>query len=639
MLSVRNNMSAMNAGRQFRGNTKISAKETEKLSSGYRINRSADDAVGLAISEKMRRQIRGLTQASANAQDGISMVQSAEGALNEMHAILHRANELAVKSANGTWTEEDRTMIDVELQQLKKEIDTMAGHTVFNEIRLFPDDGLLPGAASRTETYEYVMHYNMADGSYTVDAANDMAKAAQDIGNMSGTAGAVQQAQAAGRAAVNPVPSSGGLATLIATDLIPNAASQIFNAFPSIKNDIGNDTIDIQITVKRIDGTNKILAQAGYRYGSTGRARNLVIEVDSADFTAADANGTGNRVEALQSTIAHEFMHSLMQYTMTDGMSGRHGNKFPTWFTEGTAQLAGGGFPTQWNNTLISLAGQLTSRNDTSQDAAISNYLKRYTPANRPYGHGYLAAAYAGYLANGGGAVTGPNIARGMDKIFADIINGKTFANALRDNTGLTAAQLTGSFKNPSADLIDFVRKLSYDSLGGAGSVITPALNVGGASIIGNGVWNPNPNLPINPIVPPGFGSDDNSFFLQVGADAGQHISFNLYRMDTLALGLGDTNVRTAESAGDAIGEIKKAISCVSQVRSDYGAIQNRLEHTIANLDNIIENTTASESLIRDADIAKEIVSYSNSRILLQAGVSVLSQANQQSNTILALLS
>ena len=623
MLSVRNNMLAMNAGRQFRGNSKISAKQSEKLSSGYKINRSADDAAGLAISEKMRRQIRGLKQASANAQDGISMVQSAEGALNEMHAILHRANELAVKSANGTWTEEDRSMIDVEIQQLKKEIDTMAEHTVFNEMRLFPEDGLIP-ASSAIETYEYVMHYNLTDGSYTIDAANDIAQA--------------QQAQASGRAAVNPIPSSGDLATLIATELIPNAVNQIFSAFPSIKNDIGNDTIDIQITVKKIDGLNKTLAQAGYRYGSTGRARSLYIEVDSADFTAADADGTGNRVEALQSTIAHEFMHSLMQYTMTDGMSGRNGNKFPTWFTEGTAQLAGGGFPTQWNNTLIDLAKQLANRDDTSQDAAINKYLKQYTPANRPYGHGYLAAAYAGYLANGGGAVTGSNIAKGMDKIFADIINGKTFANALRDNTGLTESQLTGLFKNPSADLTEFVRKLSYDSLGGAGSVITPSLNVGGAAIIGNGVWNPNPNLPINPYVPSGFGIGGKCAALQVGAEAGQHIEVNFYRMDTMALGLEDMNVKTIEAAENAIDEIKNAINCVSQVRSDYGAVQNRLEHTIANLDNIVENTTAAESLIRDTDVAKEMVSYSNTKILLQAGQSMLSQANQQPDYILALL-
>lgn len=646
MLSVRHNMLAMNACRQFKNNNKIGARQTEKLSSGYKINRSADDAAGLAISEKMRRQIRGLTQASANAQDGISMVQSAEGALNEMHAILHRANELAVKASNGTWTDEDRALIDVEVQQLKKEIDTMAGHTVFNEIRLFPDDGLMPGAAFAMETYEFTLHYNLADGTYTVSDAGsggtdgNVSGTAQNAGNTGGYVNNTAQAPAAGRAAVNPVPTSNALATMIATDLIPKAAEQIFNAFPSIKNDIGNVTVDIAIQVQKIDGLNKELARAGFTYRPTGKPYNLYIRVDSADFKVADADGTGSRVEALQSTIAHEFMHSLMQYTMTDGMSGRKGSayKFPQWFSEGTAQLAGGGFPTQWNNTLISIANNLKDKDDTSQDGAIRNYLKRYTPAGRPYGHGYLAAAYAGYLANGGGAVTGPGIAAGMDKIFADLINGKTFNAAIKDNTGLTSAQLTGLFSNPSADLVNFVRELSFASKGGAGSVITPSLSVGGASIIGNGVWNPNPGQPGNPIVPPGFGSGERSAALQVGAEAGQHITIDLYRMDAWALGIDAVNVETVEAAQEAIGSIKKAINAVSQVRSDYGAVQNRLEHTISNLNNIIENTTAAESLIRDTDIAKEMVAFSNNRILLQAGQSILSQANQQQNYILSLL-
>lgn len=649
MLSVRNNMLAKNASRQFSVNDKKNTKVVTRLSSGYRINQAADDAAGLAISEKMRRQIRGLTQAAANAQDGISMVQSAEGALNEVHDMLQRANELAVKAANGTWTEEDRELIDTELQQLKNEINTTSKHTVFNEIPLFPESGMLPADASASKTYHYELHLNLKDGSFTVDSldspetANQLSSLSADPANTYQTSQST--APAAARAGVNPVSSGGNLADLIVKDLIPNAAKQIFDAFPSIKNNIGNETMDITITVKRIDGLNKTLAQASFNYykNSNDRAFNLVIQVDSADFTAADADGTGNRVEALQSTIAHEFMHSCMQFTMTDGMSGRKGSaySFPLWFKEGTAQLAGGGFPTQWNNTLIAYAQQLQDGNDTSQDANIQKYLKQYTVAGRPYGHGYLAAAYAGYLANGGGAVTGQNIAAGMDKIFADLMAGKSFNQALQDHTGMTDAQLQSAVNSGNANVVAFVRQLSYASLGGAGSVITPGgLNVGGASIIGNGVWNPNPNLPQNPILPgnSGAGGDSHGVGIQVGSESGQHITINFYRMDTEALGLTDTNVRTVEAASQAIDEIKTAIGYVSAVRSDYGSVQNRLEHTISNLDNIVENTTASESLIRDADIAKEMVEYSINQILLQAGASVLSQANQQSNLLLSLI-
>ena len=130
---VQHNLTAMNSNRMLGLTQSSQAKSTEKLSSGYKINRAADDAAGLAISEKMRRQIRGLTQASSNAQDGISCVQTAEGALNEVHDMLQRMNELAVKASNGTNTSEDRDYIDLEIQQLKSEIDRVSQTTTFNE--------------------------------------------------------------------------------------------------------------------------------------------------------------------------------------------------------------------------------------------------------------------------------------------------------------------------------------------------------------------------------------------------------------------------------------------------------------------------------------------------------------------------
>ena len=133
---VQHNLTAMNSNRMLGVTTSTQAKSTEKLSSGYKINRAADDAAGLSISEKMRRQIRGLTQASANAQDGISCVQTAEGALAEVHDMLQRMNELAVKASNDTMTSVDRGYIDAEVQQLKTEIDRVRSTTTFNEMNL-----------------------------------------------------------------------------------------------------------------------------------------------------------------------------------------------------------------------------------------------------------------------------------------------------------------------------------------------------------------------------------------------------------------------------------------------------------------------------------------------------------------------
>lgn len=139
MLLVQHNLLAQNASRQLNTNVGKNAKTTEKLSSGYRINRAADDAAGLAISEKMRRQIRGLTQATANARDGISYVQTADGAMEEVHSTLQRMNELSIKSLNDTLTESDRAALNAEFDKLRAEIDRINNDTEFNNQKVFEE--------------------------------------------------------------------------------------------------------------------------------------------------------------------------------------------------------------------------------------------------------------------------------------------------------------------------------------------------------------------------------------------------------------------------------------------------------------------------------------------------------------------
>lgn len=619
MLSVKHNLVAGNASRQYGINEEKGAKSTEKLSSGYRINRSADDAAGLSISEKMRRQIRGLSQASTNSQDGISMVQTAEGALNEVHDMLQRANELAVKGANGTFSDLERAMIDDEVQKLKAAIDESGRNTTFNGIHLFPEDGASPKSVSKAaaEVYHYEFTLNLANGTMKATGASLNAAAARAAGNVS--TGSV-------------------LADTIANELVPNAVKQILDSFPALKANVGSDTIDMSLDVSYLDGPNNTLAYAQYGYTSNGRPVSMLLKVDVADFEDADADGTGARAEALESTIAHELMHSVMQYTLTDGMSGRKGDKFPTWFVEGTAQLSGGGFPTGWNETLKYYAGQLTGYTDTTQDSNIKKYLQDYTVDGRPYGHGYLAAAYAGYLANGGtGAVTGAGIAAGMNQIFAEILSGKSFAQALQSKTGYTESGLKQLFASGNQNLVDFVRKLSVAAGNGAGSVVAPSLADGGTNIIGTGA--PAQPFRIDPgKVNVNLDRGGARVSLQVGGESGECLEFQLYQMSAEALGLGDTNTKTQAACGDAIDAVKEAIGYVGGVRSAYGAIQNRLEHTISNLDNIVENTTAAESRIRDTDMADEMVRYSNYQIILQAGQSMMAQANRQTELVMGLL-
>ena len=342
--------------------------------------------------------------------------------------------------------------------------------------------------------------------------------------------------------------------------------------------------------------------------------------------------------EILESTIAHELMHSVMQYTLTDGMFGRNGTeKFPEWFVEGTAQLAGGGFTTGWNAKLEQLAGQLSGAGDTSQDAAITNYLKSYNVKDRPYGHGYLAAAYVGYLANGKSGVTASDIASGMDKIFTDLLAGRSLYDTLNAHTGgiiRDQASLEALFDNPTSDLTGFVRQLAVNSKGGAGSVIAAnGLSDGGGSIIGDSV------------------TQDAAFSVKswsVGAAGrislcvgghNQTIDVDLFRLDSTGLKLSDTDILTLDDANEAVNSVEVAIDRVSKMRSHYGAIQNRLEHTLSNLGNTIENLTAAESRIRDTDMAYAITEHVRNQILLQSGQSMLAQANNTPGTVLSLLS
>ena len=162
---VQHNLTAMNSNRMLGLTTKTQAKSTEKLSSGYKINRAADDAAGLSISEKMRKQIRGLTQASSNAQDGISAVQTAEGALNEVQDMLQRMNELAVKSANGTNSADDRQYIQDEIDQLTTEIDRVSETTKFNEAYLLKGDSTTTDKATFIQSGYAVAKDLYAEGS------------------------------------------------------------------------------------------------------------------------------------------------------------------------------------------------------------------------------------------------------------------------------------------------------------------------------------------------------------------------------------------------------------------------------------------------------------------------------------------
>lgn len=625
-MRIQHNIPALNTYKNLSATDRGLAKDLEKLSSGYKINRAGDDAAGLAISEKMRSQMTGLAQAGKNAEDGVSLVQTAEGAMTEVHSMLNRMVSLAVQSANGTYAQGERKMMNDELTRLKTEIDRIGAYSNFNGTKLFKK-------SNEGESPNRIASYDL-----TLDLTNLTVhvNSAKMFGN---TATGFPTA---------PVGKNAALAEKIATEYFPNAITQILDAFPSLKTAVGQDTIDMKLQIDYIDGSSGTLAYAQYSYRPAGKPINMLIKVDSADFSDSSIESGSPAVEVLESTIAHELMHSVMQYTMTDGMSGRNGTAaFPDWFTEGTAQLAGGGFPTNWNNSLEAIAKQLGSATDSSQDTAITDYLKAYSPSSRPYGHGYLASAYLGYLASGQTDVTGANIASGMDKIFANILNGKSLYDAISTATGRTfngQADIEALFSAPAQDVIDFIRQLSYASKGGgndgAGSVIAASLAAGADNIIGNTVTGPQAFRVTEYQIALSQGTVVNSLQLMVGSEGADSdlIGIDLFQMDSDAIGLTDADILTAENARNAIDTINTAIDEISSIRSYYGAIQNRLEHTINNLGNTLENITAAESRIRDTDMAKAVMNFTRSQILLQSGQSMLAQANMLPQAVLQLL-
>ena len=475
---VQHNLTAMNSNRMLGINQGTLSKSAEKLSSGYKVNRAADDAAGLSISEKMRKQIRGLTQASLNAEDGISSVQTAEGALTEVHDMLQRMNELAVKAANGTMSLSDRQTVQDEVQQLLTEIDRVAETTKFNETYL------LKGYT------DYVTKY----------------ASAKDAGIE-------------------------GLMTESAT-----SATFVMN-----KLKIG-DTIKIggtEYTIGTKD-TSKIVgsisvAQAGE-----------VITLDGIQYTVAadksEVNVDKNVLEIASITAK-----------IKEGS---------------TAVYNGKTFHAMRDNY------DTTKKKDTKED--------------------------------------------GIDDVDATVIS--TTAAYKKIQQALTSANAIGtdtttSYLDKQITRVSTVAGADNASLSTVSFTIT------------KGTYQQKEAL---------------NFSLHVGADADMtnKITVRIDTMSTSGLGIRGLNVKddSGASATYAIDAIAEAVAKVSAQRSLLGAVQNRLEHTINNLDNVVENTTAAESQIRDTDMATEMVKYSNNNILAQAGQSMLTQSNQANQGVLSLL-
>ena len=443
---VQHNMQAANANRMLNITTSAQSKSTEKLSSGYRINRAADDAAGLTISEKMRKQIKGLDRASTNAEDGVSAVQTAEGALTEVHSMLQRMNELATQSANGTNSSTDRKAIQDEIDQLTTEIDRVSETTKFNETYLLKGDG--------------------AEKEHNVNAHD------------------------------------AGLDGVTLTD----------------KGD------EVEVTLKTLNAGDKIsIAGKNYTIGATpDEAKGLYAKAKAGEKVTV--GGTTYEIADKTDAAKGQITIAELDKQIAKGTTVEYGNK------------------------KVHVVDETTGIDDN--DSSIITAAKAY------------------------------------ELETAEIVK----ASSIGTDTNATAGNLTDNKFTLTKGKVNY--------------------------------------------------NDALSFNLHVGADADMtnKITVNIDSMNSAGLGVKGIKADTEQDATYAIDAIADAISTVSSQRSALGAVQNRLEHTINNLDNVVENTTSAESRIRDTDMAEEMVNYSKNNILAQAGQSMLAQANQSNQGVLSLL-
>ena len=457
---VQHNMQAMNANRMLNITTSSQAKATEKLSSGYKINRAADDAAGLSISEKMRKQIRGLDQASTNAQDGISAVQTAEGALTEVHSMLQRMNELTVQASNGTNSESDREAIQNEISQLTTEIDRVAETTKFNETYLLKGNG-------KVSTVK--IH-------------------AQDAG-LTGTL-----------------------------------------------TGIGTGTATFKMAALK-NGESISIGSKGYRIGTTVTA--IKAQVPGTTNSIVTINGTEYKIATKTSAADYQYKQDDLKSIIKDGDKVIIGTQ-----------------------TYIAMV-------DANNDGVGDN-------------DGSVISANQAY------------------KLIKEELRKASSIGADPGKEAKVGAAPTGEYTQTHTQVSFTITEGSVKT--------TQGLQMG----------------------------------LHVGADADgtNKITFTIDTLTSAGLGIQYLGIvdNTGAKATYAIDAIADALQKVSAQRSALGAVQNRLEHTINNLDNVVENTTSAESQIRDTDMAEEMVEYSKNNILAQAGQSMLAQANQATQGVMSLL-
>ncbi len=698
-MRIQHNILAMNAYRNYNTNTKALAANLEKLSSGYKINRAGDDAAGLAISEKMRAQIKGLEAASKNVKDGTSLVKTAEGAMQEIQDMLGRMKYLATQSSNGTYDNEvDRKALQDEVEQLKSEINRIADSANFNGIKLL--DGKM---GLNTDAFEVVGSTAAADGTPITDIITTNMPAAKDLGAAGGAAGTDTILHKSGSEAqagtftvdlsqLNMVSADGQKGDLTVTiggvgiDIaaanngdtmngkqIATAVKAEFDkltGFAGLMVDgsgavakgttaaTGNKGALLYEVTDNGDGTLTFTATK-YSDGTAWKA--LDKNLPTADVADGACVSTGFGVSVAVKTAAN--VKTLSGTPNIDGTKTQtpkkpgetqFGNTFLTLDLE---KLTDGVEMTIAGETKVIGKDIKIDDLDLTQAADKADLMDRITQAFAGNQHVSVGqdAGTPGKLTlaektdGAGKSLASAEMQKKMETLdgFKSLVSFKTASTGVGTELKITDAKVKeGDVLTIDGKSYTFSDKntgtangTTYVAIaGGATANLTAALNAAGVSTS----TSADGNLVINAkagetSAPKVLGK---GLQLQIGdtSDSYNQMGVLVNDMHTQALGIADLKISTPEAAAEAIQTVMDAINSVSSTRGTLGAIQNRLDHTANNLSVMTENIQDAESTIRDTDVAEEMMAYTKNNILIQSAQAMLAQANAVPQGVLQLL-
>ena len=598
-MRIQHNIAAMNAYRNYNINTSAVSKNLEKLSSGYKINRAGDDAAGLAISEKMRAQITGLDAATKNVKDGISLVKTAEGAMQEVQDMLNRMVNLATQSANGTYDNEvDRANLQKEVDQLQSEINRIADSSNFNGIKLL--DGSLESGLTEVKwqgsTNETAVTPTLDGQLVTKDPTPG--KYSIDFGKLSFS----NASTAAETVTFNLTDDISIAITVKAGETLDG--QDLINAIKTAIDNDANDTDSAGAAVTGTDNDGKIQVD-GITYNISLDGSKLVLEMDSAPTADVSTNFTAN-FDTSNYKADQIIATGVEQVQVTPEVeavptSGRVYGQAKLQLTE--ALTADGNAIKIGDETYIFARKQSTLEKFADSKAHVIDLTDikstTFTAADLAKAASRVAAA------------------------AADNTRFKVGSNIGSDGT-LTFTEKEGG--------VDY----NVNNLAGADGKAT----ANGASATADAKATDWKGLIVTGTAALGAPPKGTALTLQIGdtSDSFNQLKVSIGDIHTKALGIDKISIATQAGASAAVDTIKNAINQVSSIRGTLGATQNRLEHTQNNLSVMKENIQDAESTIRDTDVAEEMMAYTKNNILVQSAQAMLAQANQIPQGVLQLL-